>query len=330
MSADMSSQKSRDGKRTDNAATSASRRDSTAPDADWLSQPERGALLGMKLVMWLATAFGRWPARQLVRAVALYYALFDRSARAASRDWLTTVQGRAPSFGETYRHFFTFAQVTLDRFFFLRGKTAPFEISRTGNEHLIALQRTRQGAVLLGAHLGSFEAMRAGGREEAFDINIVGNFANARVINALFEDLGDANRARVIDVSDDSLNATLQMRERLEDGEMVALLGDRRSEATKSVTVSFFGRPARLPAGPFILASLLGCPVYLVFGLFHAPRHYALHCEPFAERIELPRGTRQQALQDVMQRYATRLEHYASTAPYCWFNFFEFWDDTRS
>lgn len=297
-------------------------------DENWLTQPERGALLGMKTVLWLATAFGRWPARQLVRLIALYYALFDRKARSASTQWLSTVLQRPPRFIERYRHLFTFAQVALDRFFFLRGKTAPFAVTRTGNEHLIALQQRQQGAVLLGAHLGSFEAMRAGARDEQFAINIVGNFANAKLINALFEELSDDNRAQLIDISTDSIGATLQMRTKLENGQMVALLGDRRSETTKNVPVSFFGKPARLPAGPFILASLLQCPVYLVFGLYREPNRYDLYCEPFANRVELPRKNRDEALQRLVQRYADRLEHYARQAPYCWFNFFPFWDDT--
>lgn len=297
---------------------------------NWLTQPERGVILGMKSVLWLATAFGRWPARQLVRLVALYYTLFDRRARNASTQWLSTILQRPPRFAEIYRHLFTFAQVTLDRVFFLRGKTAPFAVTRTGNEHLIALQQKQQGAVLLGAHLGSFEAMRAGARDEEFSINIVGNFANAKLINALFEKLSDDNRAQLIDISEDSIGATLHMRAKLENGQMVALLGDRRSEKTKNIAVSFFGKPARLPAGPFILASLLQCPVYLVFGLYREPNRYDLYCEPFVQRVELPRKNRDEALQRLVQRYADRVEHYARQAPYCWFNFFPFWDDTPS
>lgn len=292
---------------------------------DWLSQPERGALLGIQLVFWLATVGGRWPARQLVRVIAAWYWLFDRKARKQSQNWLRIVFEREPTRREVYRHLFSFAQVTLDRMFLLKGKVSPFVVTRTGNHHLEALSRERKGAILLGAHLGSFEAMRAGGKEEEFDIHIVGNFENARMINSLLDRLDPESRARVIDIGEDPLSTTLAMRERVEDGTIVALLGDRATAKVRTVEATFFGRPAWFPAGPFILASLLRCPIYLVFGLYHEPNRYDLYCELFSEQLELPRASRQEHLEAEVQRFADALERYARKAPYCWFNFYDFW-----
>lgn len=55
-----------------------------------------------------------------------------------------------------------------------------------------------------------------------------------------------------------------------------------------------------------------------------------LHCEPFADPLLLPRGERQQALQQTVDRYAERLEHYALLSPLDWFNFFDFGSCQRS
>lgn len=52
---------------------------------------------------------------------------------------------------------------------------------------------------------------------------------------------------------------------------------------------------------------------------------YDLYCEPFAERVTLPRGDRQGALAEHVRRYAERLEHYVRKAPDNWFNFYDFW-----
>lgn len=83
--------------------------------------------------------------------------------------------------------------------------------------------------------------------------------------------------------------------------------------------------PARtVPAEPFILASILRCPVVLIFALCQQGK-LTLHCEPFADPLLLPRGERQQALQQTVDRYAQRLEHYALLSPLDWFNFFDFW-----
>ncbi len=296
-------------------------------EAGWLSQRERGALWSVRLMFRLAKLFGRWPTRQLVRLLALYYATFDADAARASRDWLTRVHGRPPSKREVRAHVFRFAQVALDRIYLLQGAIDAFEVTRTGDHHLDELVRDGQGAVLLGAHLGSFEAMRAGARDERLPLYIVGHFENARMINALLEKIDPHMAGRVIHTGQDPVGFALTVRERVEEGGLIAILGDRVGINDKSVTVPFMGAPARFPTGPLLLASMLRCPVYLVFGLYREPNRYDLHCEPFAERIELPRGRRQEALVEWVGRFAVRLEHYARQAPDNWFNFFDFWED---
>jgi predicted LPLAT superfamily acyltransferase len=278
----------------------------------------------MRIVFWMATALGRAPARQFMRLIALWYFAFDARARAASRVFLGRVLGRPARADEVYQHILRFARVTLDRVFFLLGARG-FVVNRTGHHYLETLARERRGAILLGAHLGSFEAMRAGARSESLPLNIVGHFENARMINALLSRLNPHATARVVHVGKDPVGFAMNVSERLSQGELVAILADRVGLNDKRVSVRFLGQDAAFPTGPFLLASLLKCPVYLVFGLYFEPNRYELFCEPFSERIELPRKQRQQALREVVQRYAERLEHYASKAPDNWFNFYDFW-----
>jgi predicted LPLAT superfamily acyltransferase len=302
----------------------------TKADSTWLSQGERGALLGIHLVFMLATALGRAPMRQFMRVLALWYFAFDKHARASSRAFLERVQTRPVRALDVYRHILRFSRVTLDRIFLLLGQRKTFVVQRTGHHYLEALTRARQGAVLLGAHLGSFEAMRAGAAHERLPLNIVGHFENARMINALIERLDPAKSARVLHVGKDPIGFAMNVSERLANGELVAILADRVGLNDKQVEVDFLGAKAAFPTGPFLLASLLKCPVYLVFGLYFEPNRYELFCEPFAERIELPRAARAQALAAVVQRYATRLEHYVRLAPDNWFNFYDFWNAGKS
>jgi predicted LPLAT superfamily acyltransferase len=292
----------------------------------WLTTAERGTVAGIMTVFWLATVFGRFPARLLVRGIALWYAVFDRPARTASRQWLRVLHGTEPPWSAVYRHILRFAQTALDRIFLVQGKTRPFEITRTGLHHLHEARRQGRGAILLGAHLGSFEAMRAGAEEDDVPLNIVGHFENARMINALLERLSPDRAAKVIHIGSGSVDFIFQVQRAVEAGEFVAILGDRTGLHEKSVTAQFFGRPAAFPTGPFTLAAVLGCPVLLTFGLYREPNRYDLHCEPFAERVRLPRKTRQASLEALVQRFAERLETYCRRAPDNWFNFFDFWD----
>jgi predicted LPLAT superfamily acyltransferase len=301
----------------------------TAEQVAWLTRQERGALSGIRAVFWLARAFGRRPAQLVLRIVALWYVLGDRAARESSRVWLTRVHGKPASFAAIYNHLYTFACVTLDRVFLLMGEYKKFDVKPEGSHHLRALVTEKRGAVLVGAHLGSFEAMRARGADQRFPINIVGHFENARMINSLLAVLNPELSARVIHVGKDPVGFATQVRERLEAGEMVAILADRVGLNDKQIEVPFLGEKAAFPTGPFLLAHALKCPVYLTFGLYFAPNRYEIFCEPFAERISLPRGQREQALREVVERYAARLEYYARRAPNNWFNFYDFWK-TRS
>ncbi len=141
----------------------------------------------------------------------------------------------------------------------------------------------------------------------------------------------------LIPVSHIGPDTAMMLKEKLNAGEWVAIVGDRlavnpqRGGDWRVVWSRFMGRSAPFPQGPFILASALRCPVVLLFALREQGR-LVLHCEPFADPLVLPRATRQQALQEAVDRYAARLEYYALRSPLDWFNFFDFWqlpDATR-
>ena len=301
----------------------------TAPPAaaatSWLRTTERGSALGLRLLIGICGLRGRGFTRLLLAPIVVYFVVLAPAARRASRDYLRRL-GQPYSFRAVYAHFLRFAHVTLDRLFFALGKHRAFTITRTGKEHLVAVKQERRGALLLGAHLGSFEAMRALATDNAHPLNIVGYFKNARLINGVLQKLNPGLAARVINV-ERNMGFVLTLKERIDAGEMVAVLGDRVGLGERVVEVDLFGAPALLPAGPYWLAATLRCPVFLTFGLYHEPNRYDLYCEPFAERIELARGDRENAARVWAQRYAQRLEHYCRMAPDNWFNFYPVWKE---
>ena len=93
-------------------------------DQSWRTAAERGSVLGVRFVLWLATAFGRAPARLFVRILAFYYTLFAGAAREGTRAFLERA-GEPVGFGRVYRQILRFAQVTLDSLFFMSGKLSP-------------------------------------------------------------------------------------------------------------------------------------------------------------------------------------------------------------
>lgn len=288
----------------------------------WLRAGEVGSVHGIRTVLAVATLFGRGPMRALLAIIVLYFMLTKRAPRDASRAYLQRM-GLPAGFWSVYRHQLRFAECSADRVFFIAGKKDAFEVHPHGTEHLLALRAQKRGALLLGAHLGSFEAMHAQAGHEDLVVNVVGYFRNAERINRVLEQVGTGVHARLLEPRA-GIDFALKLRACLERGEFVALLGDRNVDG-KTVEVDFLGGTASFPTGPFALAAAMHCPVLLTFGLYSPPNRYDLYCEPFAENIVLPRKQREEALRAHVQRFATRLEHYCRQSPDNWFNFYDFW-----
>lgn len=291
----------------------------------WLTMAERGSVLGIRTIVVLSTLFGRRVTSLVLPVIATWYALLDAPVRRASAAYLRRVHGYAGSLVQVIRHLRCFAQVTLDRLFLLRGRTDLFDLHTHGEEHLLGLAERRQGAILIMAHLGSFEIMRSVSGSQRLPINILGYFRNARLVNSVLAGLDPTVDARFIAVQPNDPTFVFEVEDRIRGGEMVGTMGDRVGFDGKGVRVPFLGGDAAFPPGPYLLAAALRCPVYLTFSLYQPPNRYDLFCEPFAERIELPREGRQAALEAIVARYAARLESYCRMSPYNWFNFYDFW-----
>src|SRR3954463_15742376 len=97
--------------------------------AEWRQIPEAGTVWGIRVLVLLARTCGRRIAGWLLYGVALYYAVARGTARRSSRDYLRRVGHRA-TFPSIVRHLHTFAQVSLDRLFFLTGRWDAFRFEQ--------------------------------------------------------------------------------------------------------------------------------------------------------------------------------------------------------
>jgi predicted LPLAT superfamily acyltransferase len=289
----------------------------------WKKSEEVGSLWGIAFVSQVAQKVGRPAARFVLIWVTLYFFLTQPARVAAAREFRERA-GAGTSTWDLYLHLLTFAHCALDRLYFLSGRLDLFRLFHVGHEHMKRLSAEKRGAILLGCHLGSFEALRGASREYEMPLSIVADFENAKRLNAILALFGDNQTTRFLDASGDRIALGLQVREAIDRGELVAILGDRAGHG-RSVEVDFLGAKAPLPVGAFLLAATVHCPIYFTTSFYTAPNRYELLCEPFAEEVKLPRKSREEALRRYAQQYADRLAAYAKKAPDNWFNFYPFW-----
>ncbi len=295
----------------------------SASVSDWSRQHERGNAILTRLMAWLILRLG-WSAGQLLLLpVTAWFIVASGSARAASRGFLGRVLGRRAGFLDVSRHFLSFANVTLDRLFLLTGRTASYRFEVEGLDGLRATLDQGRGCVLLGCHLGSFEALRAIAADCPQRIRPMMYRANAAEPTRLLERLNPALARDIIELG--TLGAMLEARESVVRGEIVGMLADRAHRGEKSVAIDFLGSPALFPAGPILLAGALEAPIFLCFAPRIGPRHYRILIEPFHDGMRLRDGGRDAAARIWLKEYVARLEHHCRAHPFNWFNFFDFW-----
>ena len=211
---------------------------------------------------------------------------------------------------------------------FGRERDLAFEV--IGREHYDRLLGPTRGAIVVGAHLGSFDALRALAERDRRTVNVLMYTEHAPRINAVFRALSPDVQLRVIQVERDSMGTVLQIRSCIERGEIVAMLGDRVEPADRGRTcaVTLLGGRIEVPEAPYLLAGLLGCPLFFMVALRAPGPRYRVFAEVLAERVELGRGERDKRIPELAAAYAGRLEHYLLQAPYQWFNFYDVWAES--
>ena len=306
----------------------------------WYGKRERGSALGMRIVLALWRLAGRRVARLLLHPIVLYFYLTDRSARAASRDYLNHLHrsdpealGSSPGPREVYRHFRSFAGATIDRVGFWDSRSS-IPASAVGLQHILRWTHRGQGVLLLGSHLGSFDVMRRLAEESPVPVTILMYTRNAEKINSLLRELEPEGerQTRVVEIRQGSFAHGLEARKSIAAGEVVAVLADRVApgEAARACEVEFLGGSALLPEGPFRLAAVLRCPVVTMTALRQEDGSYRAVVEPFADAIVMPPARRAAVLRSSCQAYADHLAAGCRSAPFQWFNFFPYWQDSRA
>jgi predicted LPLAT superfamily acyltransferase len=226
---------------------------------------------------------------------------------------------------DTYRQLLCFSRSLVDRVAVLMGNAGHFEVVPNGREALYETVSRGQGAIMLGSHLGNFEAIKMLARDKlAIDVHIVAYFAGSQKIRQALDAVNPELSYNIIDPTHP--DAVFRMRDVVEKGGVLAILGDRTGIGEKQLQVEFMGEPAWLPAGPYYMAAILGCPVFCFFGVRVHDYLYHTYIVKLADRIELARGRRAQDARVYAQQYADLLAEKARQYPYNWFNFYEFWE----
>lgn len=301
-------------------------------NSPWAGMNERGNRALLALMLGIYRHGGRRLFHLVLVLVIAWYWAFAHTARQASLAYLRRLHDHAgsrspfqsrPTVLTSYRHLLAFGDSLLDKIAGWLGELPGGELRVHGREHLQA-QRGK-GALLIGAHFGNLELLRAARADAGQAVNVLVHTRHAEAFNRFLQQLNPGAGARLLQVTELGPESAIVLSDKLAAGEWLLLTGDRTPlHSSRLCKVPFLGQAAAFPEGPMWLAGLLKCPVLLLF-CYRVGNHYEVHIEPFRERLLLPRGDRAAAVHTALQEYATRLEAHCLQAPLQWFNFHDFW-----
>lgn len=298
----------------------------------WSNLQERGVDWGPAALGLIYRVFGRRVCMAVLAPVIAYFYLSGRVQRLASRDYLRRIwqikalPGR-PGHWHSLKHFYVFGIAMLDKLASWIGEVRRESIDGIDGADINGMRNDPRGALILSAHVGNVEIVRAiAARHQKRRINVIIHTAQAANFNRLIERFAPESAVRLIPAAEIGVATAMFLSAAIERGEWVVIMGDRTPVhgQGRTLTVPFLGAPAQFPQGPFQLVNTLRCQTYMMVCLKQAGR-YRIHFSQFSPVNPPELGDRRAALQTHADKFARALEGIVLTAPYQWFNFYDYW-----
>ena len=227
--------------------------------------------------------------------------------------------GRWKSAWATFVNHCLFSQVVVDRFAIFAGKH--FHLDIVGYDIFQRLAAQEEGFMIFSSHVGCYEVAGCSLVSAAKRFNaLVYGGEKATVMEGRKKKL-DSNNITMIPVLPD-MSHLFKINEALANNEIVSMPADRCVGSSKTLTVQFLGAPARLPMGPFSVATMRGLDVLAVNVMKTSGKGYTAYVTPLVYDKQAPR---REQMSQLAQSYAHALETCVRQYPTQWYNYFDFW-----
>lgn len=224
------------------------------------------------------------------------------------------------NFFRAYRIFFNFAWTITDNVRFKEQRMIP-DWEFVGMEHFESLKQREGGAIIMTAHMGSYDLGAQLFAETSGRQIVMVRAPEADAETQAFE-AGQQDRAGgvKIDFNTKASDLALELLQSIQSGEIVAIQGDRVTVGISALPSTLFGKRFDIPAGPFALAMAARVPIYPLFIIRLGRRRYRLlTCEPF-EVIRNGRN-RDEDFARAAAHWAAVLERVIAGAWWQWYTF---------
>ena len=297
----------------------------------------------LKFLLLLLKITPRWFVHFLVLPVGFFYFLCSRRGRTECRLYQNQLKeftnGAVPKRVSAYNQIESFSLCIVERMEGWLGKYRFKDLITHDDDlaELIERLNNRQGAILIGSHLGCIEFLRSLSYQDSTGVNrsvpvlAIMKTGATEQFNKTLNEINPGSSLNLIDPSEITPDTMIQMQELIENGGLVVFTADRTSEGSRSrcIRKNFLGKPADFPYGVFLLVALLKAPAYYMFALrsknFAVNSRYNMFIERSGVDFNCPRSAREERIEALCQEFVEKLQKFCLQFPYQWYNFYNFW-----
>jgi predicted LPLAT superfamily acyltransferase len=287
----------------------------------------RAKVTGYKIFYVILATFGLSPAYFILRFVAFYYFLFSKP-NIHIRNYFMQVHGYSNLNARlaVYKNNFLLGQTILDKVAVMSGIKNAFKVIHLNGEKLNELTAIGKGGILVSAHIGNWEVAGQGLNRLGTAFNVLMYSNEKEEVKEYMDGKMKEKKINIIAINEETKSHIIELHKAFTNNELVVMHGDRYREGAKTLTADFFGRPAKFPAGPFVMAAKFGVPLCIVFAVKTDNHTYQFSTE---EPIQVNRvrgeAELERVCQELLQKYIVEVEKMVKAHPHQWFNYYDFW-----
>ncbi len=295
--------------------------------SEWTGQ-SKGSPLGYRIFIGLINVNIKL-AYLLLKPVSFFYFLFSKKAPIKYFYSQRLGYGKIKTFISIYKNYVMLGKVLVDKIAILSGQKDKYTFDFEGEEYLHQLASSKEGGLLLGAHMGNWEV--AGELLERVDsvINILMLDVEHERIKDVLSDAVREKKVNIIPIKED-MSHIIGVINAFKNKELVAMHGDRFLEGVQTIDMPFLGATASFPIGAFMLAGKYNIPITYVFAAKETNTHYHFYAtKPKVYALPRKPDLKEIALKEMLHDYISQVQLVVNKYPLQWFNYHPFWNDEK-
>jgi predicted LPLAT superfamily acyltransferase len=268
-----------------------------------------------KFILFVYNLLGYKFVSFLLNFAALYYVVFTPSVKKSLESYYAHL-GIKLTYKIYFKHIKIFSLSIFDRFI---SRINPDELHFKGENREAFISLSEGGIVLL-SHIGGWATAANSVKAKIPTMHIVMKESTQEQISRveMRNKRSNESSVKIIDLNQGPIAANIQIANALINKEVVAIMADRVTDKSKTITVDFLGSKVKINRNPFDIAYRFKKRLVATFAISTKEKEYTL----IFTNIEIADKT----LEDIAQEYMNILTKIIKKYPNQWYNFYDFFN----